>query len=95
MSLLSFTYHHTEAEMAGQTCYVTQSQHANTGPTRPSIDPVSPGDQQGSLAECQFSSHWYDSTRKTAGLDSRVSRSTASPLTTAPLEAVRREREGS
>ena len=39
-----------------QTFYLTQSQYTDTGPPRPSTDPIMPGAWQGS--------HWYDSTRK-------------------------------
>ena len=34
---------HTEIEVADQTCYLTQSQYTDTGPTSPSADPKTPG----------------------------------------------------
>ena len=34
---------HTEIELADQTFYLTQSQYADTRPTSPSADPVTPG----------------------------------------------------
>ena len=58
----SFTCCHTEIEAADQTFYLAQSQYTDTGPTSPSADPVTPGAWQGSPLECQFWSHWYDST---------------------------------
>ena len=39
----NFTCCHTEIEAADQTFYLTQSQYTDTGPTRPSADPVTPG----------------------------------------------------
>ena len=45
---------HTEVEIADRTCYLTQSQYTDTGPTSPSDDPTTP------TLEYQFSSHWYD-----------------------------------
>ena len=50
----NFTCCHTEIEVADQTFHLTQSQYTDTGPTSPSTDPL----------ECQFRSHWYDSTPK-------------------------------
>ena len=44
---------HTEAEAADQTDYFTQSQYTDTGPTSPTIDPVTQGAWQGS--------HWSTS----------------------------------
>ena len=58
----SFTCCHTEIEVADQTFYLTQSQYTDTGPTSPSTDPITPGARQGKPLECQFLSHWYDST---------------------------------
>ena len=55
---------HTEIEVADPTFYLTQSQYTDTGPTSPSADPITPGAWQGSQLECQFLSHWYDSTPK-------------------------------
>ena len=60
----NFTCCHTEIQVADQTFYLTQSQYIDTGPTSPSADPVSPGAWQGCPLECQFLSHWYDSTPK-------------------------------
>ena len=42
-----FTCCHTEIEVADQTFYLTQSQYADTGPTSPSADPITPGAWQG------------------------------------------------
>ena len=55
---------HTEIEVADQTFYLTQSQYADTGPTSPSPDPITPGAWQGSHWSAIFLSHWYDSTPK-------------------------------
>ena len=63
----NFTCCHTEIEVADQTFYLTQSQYTDTGPTSPSADPIMPGTWQGSSLECQFLSHWYDSTQKNPG----------------------------
>ena len=46
----NYTCCHTEIEVADQTFRLIQSQHADTGPTSPSADPVRPD-------ACQ-SSHW-------------------------------------
>ena len=43
----NFTCCHTEIEVADQTFYLTQSQYTNTGPTSPSVDPITPGAWQG------------------------------------------------
>ena len=43
-----FTYCHTEVEAADQTFYLTKSQYTDTGPTRPSADPITPSAWQGS-----------------------------------------------
>ena len=43
----NFTCCHTEIEVADQTFHLTQSQYANTGPTSPSTDPITPGAWQG------------------------------------------------
>ena len=60
----NFTCCHTETEVADQTFYLTQSQYTDTGPTSPSADAITPGAWQGRPLECQFLSHWYDSTPK-------------------------------
>ena len=44
----NFTCCHTEIQVADPTFYLTQSQYANTGPTSPSTDPITPGAWQGS-----------------------------------------------
>ena len=36
-------YLHTEIEAADQTCYLNQSQYADTGPTKLTTDAVTPG----------------------------------------------------
>ena len=45
---------HTEIEVADQTFYLTQSQYTDTGPTRHSTDPITPGAWQGSLWSAYF-----------------------------------------
>ena len=44
----NFTCCHTETEVADQTFYLTQSQYTDTGPIRPSADPITPDAWQGS-----------------------------------------------
>ena len=60
----NFTCCHTEIEVADQTFHLTQSQYTDTGPTRSSTDPITPGAWQCNPLECQFLSHRYDSTPK-------------------------------
>ena len=55
---------HTEAEVADQTFYLTQSQCTDTGPTSPSVAPYNTRRLAGQPLACQFESHWYDSTQK-------------------------------
>ena len=43
----NFTCCHTEIEAADPTFHLTQSQYTDTGPTRPSADPRTPGAWQG------------------------------------------------
>ena len=50
----NFTCCHTEIEVADQTFYLTQSQYTDTGPTSPSVDPISPGAWQGSQWSANF-----------------------------------------
>ena len=50
----NFTCYHTEIEVADQTFYLTQSQYIDTGPTSPSIDPITPGAWQGSHRSANF-----------------------------------------
>ena len=45
---------HTEIEVANQTCYLTQSQYTDTGPTSPSPCPETPGAWQGSHWSTNF-----------------------------------------
>ena len=45
---------HTEMEVADQASYLTQSQYTDTGPTRPSADPITPGAWQGSHWSVNF-----------------------------------------
>ena len=54
---------HTEIEVADQTFYLTQSQYTDTGPTRPSADPIVLGAWQGSHWSTKFKA-LYDSTTK-------------------------------
>ena len=49
-----FTCCHTETEAADQTFPLTQSQYTDTGPTSPSIDPITPGAWQGSHWSANF-----------------------------------------
>ena len=60
----NFTCCHTEIEPADPTFHLTQSQYTDTRLTSPSTDPIMPGAWQGRAGECQFLSHWYDSTWK-------------------------------
>ena len=50
-----FTCCHTEIEVANQTFYLTQSQYTDTGPTSPSVDPISPDAWQG----CHWSANFW------------------------------------
>ena len=45
---------HTEIEVADQNFYLTQSQYADTGPTSPSDDPITPGAWLGSHWSANF-----------------------------------------
>ena len=51
---------HTEIEVADQTCYLIQSQYADSGPASPSTDTITPGAWQGS--------HWSISLHLTCRL---------------------------
>ena len=50
----NFACCHTEAEVADQTFYLTQSQYTDTGPTSPSTDPITPGAWKGSYWSANF-----------------------------------------
>ena len=50
----NFTCCHTEKEVADPTFYLTQSQYADTGPTSPRADPITPGAWQGSHWSVNF-----------------------------------------
>ena len=50
----NFTCCHTEIEVADPTFYLTQSQYTDTGPTSPSVDPITPGAWQGSHWNANF-----------------------------------------
>ena len=50
----NFTCCHTEIEVADQIFSPTQSQYTDTGPTSPSVDPISPGAWQDSLRSANF-----------------------------------------
>ena len=50
----NFACCHTETELADQTFYLTQSQYTDTGPTSPSVDPITPGVRQGSHWRANF-----------------------------------------
>ena len=83
------TCYHTEIKVVDQTFHLTQSQYTDTRPTRPSTDPIMPGAWQGSQpTECQFLSHWYDSTpkksRRKRDLNPGSSALEADALTTRP-----------
>ena len=45
---------HSETEVADQTFHLTQSQYTDTGPTSPSVDPITPGAWQGSHWSANF-----------------------------------------
>ena len=45
---------HTEKEVADQTCYLTQSQYTDIGPTSSSADPIMPGVWLGSHWSTNF-----------------------------------------
>ena len=56
---------HTEKEVADQSCYVTHSQYADTWPTSPSTELISPGAWQGSYwMTKKILNHRYNSIRK-------------------------------
>ena len=59
----SCTCGHTEIEVADQTFYLTHSQHTDTAPTSPSVDPITPGAWQGSHWSASLPI-WCDSTWK-------------------------------
>ena len=40
------TCHHTQKKVTGQTCHLTQSQYTDTGPTSPSVVPLTSGSMQ-------------------------------------------------
>ena len=50
----NFTRCHTELEVVDQTFHLTQSQYTDTGPTSPSIDPITAGAWQGSHWSANF-----------------------------------------
>ena len=50
----NFTRCHAETQVADQTFYLTQSQYADTGPTGPCADPITPGAWQGSHWSANF-----------------------------------------
>ena len=50
----NFSCCHTKIEVADQTCYLTQSQYTDTGPTSPNADPIMPGAWQGSHWSANF-----------------------------------------
>ena len=49
-----FTCCHIEEEVADQTFHLTKSQYSDTGPTSPSVDPISPSAWQGSRWSANF-----------------------------------------
>ena len=62
-----FTCCHTEIEVADPTFYLTQSQYADTGPTSPSADPITPGAWQGSHWSANFEVTGMTRPRKNPG----------------------------
>ena len=50
----NFTCCHAEIGVADPTFYLTQSQYTDTGPTSPSVDPITPGAWQGSHWSANF-----------------------------------------
>ena len=96
----NFTCCHTEIEVAYPTFHLTQSQYTDTGPTSPSVDPITPGAWQGSHWSANFC-HRYDWTPKKSRRkrDSNPGSSAleADALTTRPTRRSgprRREQEG-
>ena len=63
----NFTCCHTEIDVADQTFYLTQSQYADTGPTSPSTDPITPGAWQGSHWSSNFEVTGMTRPRKNPG----------------------------
>ena len=58
---------HTEIEVADPTFYLIQSQYADTGPTSPSADPITPGAWQGSHWSANFEVTGMTRPRKNPG----------------------------
>ena len=58
------TCYHTEIEVADQTFHLTHSQYTDTGPTSPALTLQCQAPGRAATLECQFLSHWYDSTPK-------------------------------
>ena len=50
----NFTCCHTKIEVSDPTLHLTQSQYTDTGPTRPSADPITRGSWQGSHWSAKF-----------------------------------------
>ena len=63
----NFTCCHTEIEVADPTFYLTQSQYIDTGPTSPSVDPITPGAWQGSHWSANFEVTGMTRPRKNPG----------------------------
>ena len=84
----NFTCCYTEIEAADQTCYLTQSQYTDTGPTSPSADPIMPGVWQGIATGVPMfkSPVWLDSEKSRRKRDSNPGSSAfeADALTTRP-----------
>ena len=58
---------HAEIEVADQTFYLTQSQYTDTGPTSPSVDPITPGAWQGRHWSANFEVTGMTRPRKNPG----------------------------
>ena len=54
----------SETDVADHASISPSPQHTDTGPTSPSVDPITPGYRQRSHWRASFVSHWYDSTWK-------------------------------
>ena len=80
----NFTCCHTEIEVANQTFHLTQSQYTATGPTSPSVDPMTSGAWQGWPLECQFLSHWSWKDPRRKRESTQVRRCRGGYLTTRP-----------
>ena len=91
-----FTCCHTEIQVADQTFYLTQSQYTDTGPTSPSVDPITPGAWQGSHWNANFEvtgkTRPRKKSRRKRDLNPGPSALEADALTTRPTRRLARRR---